>query len=364
MRPDVKLGVVISLVIVLVAGGYYLYRGTDEASIPVAGNPSAGSGSQADSSPPGSTKIASADSRKSAAGRPKTTPGSAKSRKSPGRGNPAPNAKPKSTESPERQVNPASERVAEKPADEPVVTPRRARQSGKAGQTGANKPAADKHPRSRRTAAAPKNDPLEAGEGVGANKETSPPAAKNPRVAATRPETNSLSPKPGVGGSNNRPTANSGAPSTAGRQANRSTSRTKQPPSDAVDTHKVQPGDTISGLAKAYYGHEKYIDFLAKANPQLADPGRLSVGSVVRIPPAPADGDLTTTTSPGTRLAAATRPHQQRTYTVESGDSFYSIAGKVLGDSTRWKELFDLNSDLVRGNPKRLQIGQVLVLPN
>ncbi len=39
MRPDVKLGAVISMAVVLVAGGYYLYRNGQERSIPVAAAP-------------------------------------------------------------------------------------------------------------------------------------------------------------------------------------------------------------------------------------------------------------------------------------------------------------------------------------
>ncbi|UCE58343.1 MAG: LysM peptidoglycan-binding domain-containing protein [Phycisphaerales bacterium] len=53
----------------------------------------------------------------------------------------------------------------------------------------------------------------------------------------------------------------------------------------------------------------------------------------------------------------------RRTYTVKPGDSFYAIARTVLGDASRWKHLFALNRDLVGGDPKKLQVGQVLALP-
>ena len=39
MRPDVKLGVATSLVLVLVAGGYYLFRDGQEEPIPVSDGP-------------------------------------------------------------------------------------------------------------------------------------------------------------------------------------------------------------------------------------------------------------------------------------------------------------------------------------
>jgi nucleoid-associated protein YgaU len=52
-----------------------------------------------------------------------------------------------------------------------------------------------------------------------------------------------------------------------------------------------------------------------------------------------------------------------RTYVVKAGDTFYDIAREVLGSASRWKELFELNRDLVHGDPKRLRAGQVLTLP-
>ena len=40
MRTDVKLGIVTSMVVVLVAGGYFLFRGDSQAPIPIADNAS------------------------------------------------------------------------------------------------------------------------------------------------------------------------------------------------------------------------------------------------------------------------------------------------------------------------------------
>ena len=52
-----------------------------------------------------------------------------------------------------------------------------------------------------------------------------------------------------------------------------------------------------------------------------------------------------------------------KTYQVRTGDSFYRIARTVLGDSKRWKELYELNRKVVRDDPKTLRPGQVLTLP-
>jgi nucleoid-associated protein YgaU len=135
-----------------------------------------------------------------------------------------------------------------------------------------------------------------------------------------------------------------------------------RPAEAAVENHRVQPGDTFSSLAKTYYGDVKYAEFLMKSNPQIADPRRMAVGALVRIPPRPQDdalGTPSTTTTPR-RTAVDAR----RTYRVRPGDSFYAIARDMLGDSSRWKELFELNKQLVHGDPTRLRVDQVIVLPN
>ena len=133
----------------------------------------------------------------------------------------------------------------------------------------------------------------------------------------------------------------------------------------AVETHRVQPGDTFASLAEAYYGDERFTQFLIDCNPQIPEPSRLRVGVIVKIPPAPAEGEALAARGATTRAGTARSASSgSRTYTVQAGDSFYGIAGKLLGDASRWQELFDLNKHLVHGDPKRLQVGQVLILPD
>jgi len=57
------------------------------------------------------------------------------------------------------------------------------------------------------------------------------------------------------------------------------------------------------------------------------------------------------------------KKHSTRSYTVKSGDSFYSIARDVLGDASQWQKLFELNKAVVNGDARKLQIGQVIQLP-
>ncbi|HNQ23222.1 MAG TPA: LysM peptidoglycan-binding domain-containing protein [Phycisphaerae bacterium] len=134
-----------------------------------------------------------------------------------------------------------------------------------------------------------------------------------------------------------------------------------------MDTHKVQPGDTFAALARSYYGSERYTQYLIDQNPQVTNPSRLSPGMSIRIPARPAE--LPASAAPASTVAgvpaapASTTPTGARTYRVRAGDTFYGIAREVLGSSSRWRELFELNRALVDGDPRNLRVGQVLTLP-
>lgn len=51
------------------------------------------------------------------------------------------------------------------------------------------------------------------------------------------------------------------------------------------------------------------------------------------------------------------------TYTVQPGDSLFSIAESELGDGSRWPEIFDLNRDQI-ADPRLIFAGQELLLPS
>ncbi len=55
---------------------------------------------------------------------------------------------------------------------------------------------------------------------------------------------------------------------------------------------------------------------------------------------------------------------QHRTYTVKPGDSLSAIAAEFLGNAGRWHEIYDMNKQLIGGDPNLIHPGQVLVLPN
>ncbi|MCJ7543685.1 MAG: LysM peptidoglycan-binding domain-containing protein [Phycisphaerae bacterium] len=56
----------------------------------------------------------------------------------------------------------------------------------------------------------------------------------------------------------------------------------------------------------------------------------------------------------------APAPPAANTYTVQKGDTLWSIAQRFLGDGQRWREIVDVNPGL---EPAKLKVGQVIVLP-
>lgn len=54
--------------------------------------------------------------------------------------------------------------------------------------------------------------------------------------------------------------------------------------------------------------------------------------------------------------------HSDSSYIVKKGDSLYSIAREVLGDETRWQELYELNKESI-SDPRLIYSGQKLDLP-
>jgi nucleoid-associated protein YgaU len=52
----------------------------------------------------------------------------------------------------------------------------------------------------------------------------------------------------------------------------------------------------------------------------------------------------------------------RQTYVVQRGDTLASISRKFYKTSTRWKQIFEANRNVI-DNPKKLVAGQTLVIP-
>ena len=135
--------------------------------------------------------------------------------------------------------------------------------------------------------------------------------------------------------------------------ARRAASSEAEPVAPAARTYTVRAGDNLTRIAAKQLGDGDRWRQLLEANAdQLQRPEQLQAGMVLKLPAAAsAPAAEASPPSPATR-----------TYTVRAGDNLTRIAAKQLGDSDRWRELFDVNSDRLN-SPDALYAGQVLKLP-
>lgn len=350
MRPDVKLGVVLAAAIVFVAGSYYLYRDRSEKAIPVATGLSGladATGKDASTARPanaGPVTDAKTSKRQNAV-RPKlTTTSGVKSKATDGPRQVAhrPDAESRRRATPRRAAN----RIPKKPArtvdvalgEKKNASARDAKDGSSAAQPASKLPITGDKQRSPAMA-----------RGSKAHRTTS--VAKREARPAVRP---------GALADRANPAERRSVPLAALGRKSAQLQRTGKIVA-ADETHRIQPGDTLGELAKRYYGSARHVEVLLKANPQIKDPRALRVGDVLKIPALPTNsGGAITVPQPQVRSATGAG---KRTYRIQPGDSFYKIARDVLGDASRWKELFELNRGAVKGDPKLLQVGQVIVLP-
>lgn len=60
---------------------------------------------------------------------------------------------------------------------------------------------------------------------------------------------------------------------------------------------------------------------------------------------------------------AASDAPENTSYTVKEGDNLWDLAGKHMGDSTRWGEIYKLNEGIIGNNPRLIMPGTELQLP-
>jgi nucleoid-associated protein YgaU len=124
-------------------------------------------------------------------------------------------------------------------------------------------------------------------------------------------------------------------------------------------TYKVGRGDTLALISEIYYGSQKYTSHLLAANPQITNKEIIRVGTVLNVPPLE---ELLKLPNPTLNPEPRTL-NPEPSYTVKPGDTFYSIAARLLGSGGRWKEIYELNKEQVDSDPASLKVGQVLKLP-
>lgn len=158
-------------------------------------------------------------------------------------------------------------------------------------------------------------------------------------------------------------------------------------PSFAEDymVYTTVAGDTWSGLAQRFYSDERFTRNLHQANDDLKD---LAGGSSILVPVFDfLSGDAGIQSGTALVAGAATTTNEQQTqakvvpagpsssadsthkiaskpleYVVQSGDTLSDISLTVFGTATRWKEIFEVNRDVLK-KPEWLQVGMKLKLP-
>ncbi len=370
MRTDVKLGVIFALILVLAGGGYFAFRGGDQTPIPIAdGNgksPSASPIKPKTTTPPQGPNSSSNPVRPNPASRDATTGGNRTpsgltgqprpvGSTAPGNASPATTSTtaPAGTGTPAgmSSTTPTTVPIPTSPLSEPSPSVAQERTANPTPVAGANPVAPDN------TLAKP--TPSVGGPGS----PTMTPLTSSPTPRTDQP----VDPKPAVAAQSPSVTAPPVTSTPSATTADRRPSSSADASKAAVETHRVQPGDSLSSLAQAYYGDQKFASVLADANPELTNPNVLRLGSLVKIPPLPTNafnrGEASAAPRTSDTTVVARTSDGKRYYTVKSGDSFYSIARTQLGNAARWKELLSLNDTLVRGDPTALQPGQKVVLP-
>ncbi|MHC5007879.1 MAG: LysM peptidoglycan-binding domain-containing protein [Planctomycetota bacterium] len=148
-----------------------------------------------------------------------------------------------------------------------------------------------------------------------------------------------------------RPAPAAASPSTAPAPA------AVMPPAE-VRFHDVRPGESLSEIAHRYYGDVHLTDELAQVN-GIDDPDELRAGHRLRVPQA---GDL----APGQQPAAPQPPDAPvpayGSYRIMPGDSLSSIAQRCLRSADRWRDLYELNRDVI-GDPDNIRVGTVIRIP-
>ena len=65
----------------------------------------------------------------------------------------------------------------------------------------------------------------------------------------------------------------------------------------------------------------------------------------------------------GSSSSAPKAENVDRTYTVVAGDSLSKIAKKLYGDASKWRVIFEANTDVIK-NPDLIQPGQKFKIPD
>ncbi|GEM_PF-1710899 len=102
----------------------------------------------------------------------------------------------------------------------------------------------------------------------------------------------------------------------------------------AVITHTVKEGESLTGIAKRYYGSDERFIILAEYN-NIPNPKKIEAGLKLTIP-------------------------KSLKYKIKKGDSLALISKKYLDNKDRYKALMEINAI---SDPKAVSIDQIIKIP-
>jgi len=136
----------------------------------------------------------------------------------------------------------------------------------------------------------------------------------------------------------------------------------------AFSWYTIKQGETLAKIAREKLGDEKLWRQLHEINKdRIPNPNVVPSGVTIRLPRkedliAAAGGAPTASPPNGAGGSGQASAGRYTTYTVQPGESLSKVASKVLGTGNRWRELYELNKDVI-SNPDNVTAGTVLKVP-
>ncbi|MFO1050984.1 MAG: LysM peptidoglycan-binding domain-containing protein [Planctomycetota bacterium] len=120
-------------------------------------------------------------------------------------------------------------------------------------------------------------------------------------------------------------------------------------------THTIAESDTLSSIAKTYYGAERFWQRIKDANPDI-DERRMPVGRTLIIPAAPVEASAKGQVQPPARDI----PKDAVLHRVEEHETLTQISRRYYHSDHQWQRILDANPGL---DANRLRVGSEIVIP-
>lgn len=122
---------------------------------------------------------------------------------------------------------------------------------------------------------------------------------------------------------------------------------------NAVTQYTVQKGDNLWNIAKEQLGGGAKWQEIYQLNQNLIgqNPDMIYPGTTLQLPG-------------GAPEIASTGTTTMTDYVVKPGDNLWDISQDLLGDATKWGDIYKANQDLIGSNPGMIHPGQQLQIPS